>query len=65
MREQDAQRGQWERWRNRERDVAPSLANVGGKMGVDWLTYWIEDPSRYWHDTRMPKLRNVSCAASS
>jgi cytochrome c2 len=52
-------------WRNRERDVAPSLANVGGKMNVDWLTYWIEDPSRYWHDTRMPKLRLSRVEAAS
>jgi cytochrome c2 len=52
-------------WRVRERDVAPSLANVGSKMGADWLTYWIEDPTRYWHDTRMPKLRLTRVEAAS
>jgi cytochrome c2 len=52
-------------WRARERDVAPSLANVGGKMNLDWLTYWIEDPTRYWHDTRMPKLRLSRVEAAS
>src|SRR5258706_8694535 len=34
-------------------------------MGVDWLTYWIEDPTRYWHDTRMPKLRLSRVEAAS
>jgi len=52
-------------WRARERDVAPSLANVGSKMSVDWLTYWVEDPTRYWHDTRMPKLRLSRVEAAS
>jgi cytochrome c2 len=52
-------------WRNRERDVAPSLANIGNKMNADWLTYWVEDPSRYWHDTRMPKLRLSRVEAAS
>ena len=52
-------------WRSRERDVAPSLANVGGKLGADWLTYWIEDPTRYWRDTRMPKLRLSRVEAAS
>ncbi|HKQ71899.1 MAG TPA: c-type cytochrome [Polyangiaceae bacterium] len=49
----------------RERDVAPSLANAGSKMNADWLTYWVEDPSRYWHDTRMPKLRLSRVEAAS
>jgi len=52
-------------FRARERDVAPSLANVGSKMNADWLTYWIEDPTRYWHDTRMPKLRLSLLEAAS
>ncbi|HEX9296736.1 MAG TPA: hypothetical protein VF881_12915 [Polyangiaceae bacterium] len=52
-------------FRPRERDIAPSLANVGNKMNLDWLTYWIEDPTRYWHDTRMPKLRLSRVEAAS
>jgi hypothetical protein len=34
-------------------------------LGADWLTYWIEEPSRYWHDTRMPKLRLTRVEAAS
>ena len=52
-------------WRSRERDVAPTLSNIGNKMSADWLTYWIEDPTRYWHDTRMPKLRLSRVEAAS
>ncbi len=44
-------------WRARERDVAPTLANLGGKTSADWIAYWVEDPSRYWHGTTMPNLR--------
>jgi cytochrome c2 len=54
-----------EAWRKRERDIAPTLANIGSKVGVDWLTYWIEDPSRYWAGTRMPKLRLSRIEAAS
>ncbi len=46
-----------EPWRSRERDVAPTLANLGGKTSADWIAYWVEDPSRYWHGTKMPNLR--------
>jgi cytochrome c2 len=44
-------------WRARERDVAPTLANIGGKSNADWIAYWVEDPTRYWHGTAMPTLR--------
>ncbi len=44
-------------WRNRERDIAPTLANMGGKTTADWIAYWVENPSRYWHGTKMPNLR--------
>ncbi|HEY4117738.1 MAG TPA: c-type cytochrome [Byssovorax sp.] len=46
-----------EAWRNRERDVAPTLANMGGKTTADWVAYWVEEPNRYWHGTKMPNLR--------
>lgn len=46
-----------EPWRSRERDVAPTLANMGAKTTADWLAYWVENPSRYWHGTKMPNLR--------
>ena len=53
-------------WRQRERDVAPTLANLKGKVrSVDWLAYWIEEPSRYWHDTSMPNLRLTRQEAAS
>jgi cytochrome c2 len=52
-------------WRQRERDVAPTLANVGSKMNADWLAYWIENPARYWHGTRMPNLRVSRVEAAS
>jgi cytochrome c2 len=44
-------------WRERERDLAPTLANIGQKTHVDWLAYWVEEPGRYWHGTSMPRLR--------
>jgi cytochrome c2 len=44
-------------WRKRERDIAPDLVNVGSKMSEDWIAYWVENPSRYWHGTKMPMLR--------
>jgi len=43
--------------RDRERDVAPTLATSAAKMNQDWLTLLVENPSRYWHGTRMPNLR--------
>jgi cytochrome c2 len=44
-------------WRRRERDIAPNLGNIGSKASVDWIAYWVENPSRYWHGTKMPMLR--------
>jgi cytochrome c2 len=44
-------------WRRRERDIAPNLGNIGSKVTVDWIAYWVENPSRYWHGTKMPQLR--------
>src|SRR5262249_41245551 len=46
-----------EPWRSRERDIAPTLANMAGKTTADWIAYWVEDPARYWHGTKMPNLR--------
>lgn len=46
-----------EPWRSNERDHAPTLANLGSKTTADWIAYWVEDPSRYWHGTKMPNLR--------
>jgi cytochrome c2 len=54
-----------EPWRQRERDIAPTLANLGAKTNVDWLAYWIENPSRYWHGTAMPSLRLTRLEAAS
>ncbi len=44
-------------WRDRERDIAPTLANLANKTTADWIAYWVENPSRYWHGTKMPNLR--------
>jgi cytochrome c551/c552 len=44
-------------WRRRERDIAPNLGNIGSKVSEDWIAYWAENPSRYWHGTKMPMLR--------
>jgi cytochrome c2 len=44
-------------WRGRERDLAPTLSNLAEKTTADWIAYWVENPSRYWHGTRMPNLR--------
>ncbi len=46
-----------EPWRSRERDIAPTLANMGAKTTADWIAYWVEEPNRYWHGTKMPNLR--------
>ncbi|MFO0758339.1 MAG: c-type cytochrome [Byssovorax sp.] len=46
-----------EPWRSRERDIAPTLSNMGSKTTADWIAYWVEEPSRYWHGTKMPNLR--------
>lgn len=54
-----------EAWRNRERDIAPTLANMGAKTTADWIAYWVEDPSRYWHGTKMPNLRLTRVEAAS
>jgi cytochrome c2 len=52
-------------WRMRERDVAPNLASLVGKTNTDWLAYWAEDPTRYWHGTQMPNLRLSKKEAAS
>jgi len=46
-----------EPWRSRERDHAPTLSNIASKASVEWLAYWVENPERYWHGTKMPNLR--------
>ncbi|HZO15443.1 MAG TPA: c-type cytochrome, partial [Polyangiaceae bacterium] len=52
-------------WRARERDIAPTLSNLKNKTNADWIAYWVEDPSRYWHGTSMPKLRLTRAEAAS
>jgi len=52
-------------WRERERDIAPTLSNLAAKVNPDWVAYWVEDPSRYWHGTKMPKLRLTRQEAAS
>jgi cytochrome c551/c552 len=54
-----------EPWRSRERDVAPTLANMAGKTTADWIAYWVEEPNRYWHGTKMPNLRLTREEAAS
>ncbi|HZF56712.1 MAG TPA: cytochrome c [Polyangiaceae bacterium] len=54
-----------EPWRSRERDIAPTLSNMGNKTSADWIAYWVEDPSRYWHGTKMPNLRLTREEAAS
>ncbi|MEJ7728936.1 MAG: c-type cytochrome [Polyangiaceae bacterium] len=54
-----------EAWRARERDIAPTLANMGSKTSADWIAYWVEDPSRYWHGTKMPNVRLTREEAAS
>jgi len=54
-----------EPWKMRERDIAPNLGGVGNKMSTAWMAYWIENPSRYWHGTRMPNLRLTKAEAGS
>ncbi|MEZ4302746.1 MAG: c-type cytochrome, partial [Polyangiaceae bacterium] len=46
-----------EPWRSNERDHAPTLSNLANKTTADWIAYWVENPSRYWHGTKMPNLR--------
>ncbi len=38
----------------------PNLAGTGSKLDAGWLFAWIQNPSDYWHETRMPKLRLTS-----
>lgn len=52
-------------WRERERDIAPNLANIGGKTTADWIAYWAADPSGYWSHTAMPNLRLSKLEAAS
>lgn len=54
-----------EPWRSRERDVAPTLSNMGSKTSAEWIAYWVEEPSRYWHGTKMPDLRLTTEEAAS
>jgi len=34
----------------------PNLRGVATKITPEWLYHWIEDPSAYWSETRMPDL---------
>jgi len=52
-------------WRKRERDLAPTLANIGAKTSADWIAYWVDEPTRYWSHTRMPDLRLSRVEAAS
>jgi len=42
----------------------PNLAGTGSKLDAGWLFAWIQNPSDYWHDTRMPRLRLTSREAA-
>ncbi|RMG21371.1 MAG: hypothetical protein D6729_00850 [Deltaproteobacteria bacterium] len=39
------------------RAVGPKLARIGEKTNYQWIYNWIRNPSRLWHDTKMPSLR--------
>lgn len=54
-----------EPWKSRERDIVPTLANMGNKTNADWIAFWVENPSRYWHGTKMPNLRLTRLEAAS
>jgi cytochrome c551/c552 len=54
-----------EAWRQRERDIAPTLSNLGHKTNADWIAYWVENPARYWHGAAMPNLRLSRVEAAS
>jgi mono/diheme cytochrome c family protein len=38
-------------------NFGPELTRVGNKVNPDWLRRWIENPSAYYSDTRMPHYR--------
>ncbi len=41
-----------------DRDVAPNLAGIGDKIrDPGWFYLWLQNPSEYWSETRMPSLR--------
>ncbi len=54
-----------EAWRNRERDLVPTLSDLAAKTSADWIAYWLEDPSRYAPSTLMPSLRLTRIDAAS
>src|SRR5262249_51412014 len=35
------------------------------KTTADWIAYWVEEPNRYWHGTKMPNLRLTRVEAAS
>jgi cytochrome c2 len=37
-------------------EVGPNLRGIATKVTPEWLYHWIEDPSAYWSETRMPDL---------
>ena len=43
--------------RNGENEHGPNLRGVNTKLNADWLFRWIQNPSSYWPETRMPDLR--------
>ncbi|MEN8200668.1 MAG: c-type cytochrome, partial [Thermodesulfobacteriota bacterium] len=41
----------------KDENFGPDLSRVGEKTSPEWLYAWIEDPTKYWPETNMPKLR--------
>lgn len=52
-------------WRDRERDIAPTLAGMADKTTADWIAFWVFDPKQYSPGTRMPSLRLTREEAAS
>ncbi|KKR31822.1 MAG: putative octahem cytochrome c [Candidatus Gottesmanbacteria bacterium GW2011_GWC2_39_8] len=49
--------GETEVYKNKNRDIAPILTNIGNKTTPEWILNWILAPVRYSQKTLMPNLR--------
>jgi len=41
----------------KDEGFGPDLSRVAEKTTPEWLYAWIEDPTKYWPETNMPRLR--------
>lgn len=44
--------------------VGPDLENVKSKLDPEWIAKWLEDPTAFRHDTKMPKIFNLTNTSS-